>query len=194
MHWLYDNWYKSTLFLAVYLLIFLILFVLQTDFALFLIWLQFIVYLIHQFEEYILPGGFVAFFNKNLLQSKMADYPLDKRASFWINIPIIFIAFPLSAILAGTLDISIGIWTAYFSVINAASHVGMSFKYKYNPGLLVSMFLNIPVGLYTIYFFASENLISFQHQLIGCGIGLLTQAAVMIFGFKVLKPKANPSH
>lgn len=191
MKWLYDNWYKSTLFLAVYLLVFLILFVLKTDFALFLIWLQFVVYLIHQFEEYILPGGFVAFFNKNLLQSKMADYPLDKRASFWINIPIIFIAFPLSAILAGTLDIAIGIWTAYFSVINAASHVGMSFKYKYNPGLLVSMFLNIPVGLYTIYFFASENLISSQHQLIGCGIGLLTQAAVMIYGFKVLKPKAN---
>ncbi|NRB63778.1 MAG: HXXEE domain-containing protein [Saprospiraceae bacterium] len=192
MKWLYDNWYKSTLFLAVYLLVFLILFVLKTDFALFLIWLQFVVYLIHQFEEYILPGGFVAFFNKNLLQSKIADYPLDKKASFWINIPIIFIAFPLSAILAGTLDIAIGIWTAYFSVINAASHVGMSFKYKYNPGLLVSMFLNIPVGLYTIYFFASENLISFQHQLIGCGIGLLTQAAVMIYGFRVLKPKVNP--
>ena len=192
MKWLYDNWYKSTLFLAVYLLVFLILFVLKTDFALFLIWLQFVVYLIHQFEEYILPGGFVAFFNKNLLQSKIADYPLDKKASFWINIPIIFIAFPLSAILAGTLDIAIGIWTAYFSVINAASHVGMSFMYKYNPGLLVSMFLNIPVGLYTIYFFASENLISFQHQLIGCGIGLLTQAAVMIYGFRVLKPKVNP--
>ena len=59
MKWLYGNWYKSTIFLAVYLLIFLVIFLLETNFALFLIWIQFVVYLFHQFEEYIFPGGFV---------------------------------------------------------------------------------------------------------------------------------------
>ena len=36
-------------------------------------------------------------------------FSLEKKASFWINIPIIFIAYPISAILAGYIDISIGI-------------------------------------------------------------------------------------
>ncbi len=191
MKWLYDNWYKSTIFLAIYLLIVLCIFVMKTDFALFLIWIQMVVYLLHQFEEYILPGGFVEFFNKKPLGSQKGDFPLNKVASFWINIPIIFIAYPLSAILAGYIDISIGIWTAYFSIINALSHVGMFFKYKYNPGLFVSLFLNIPVGAYTIYYFASQNLVSMNAQLVGLILGLLGQVVVMIYGFKVLKPKVR---
>ena len=191
MKWLYGNWYKSTIFLAVYLLIFLVIFLLETNFALFLIWIQFVVYLFHQFEEYIFPGGFVEFFNKKPLNSKKPNFPLDEKASFWINIPIIFIAYPISAILAGYIDISIGIWTAYFSVINAISHVGMFFKFKYNPGLIVSTFVNIPVGLYTISYFYSQNLISINEQLIGLIIGLLIQGVIMTYGFKVLKPKVK---
>ena len=100
-------------------------------------------------------------------------------------------AYPLSAILAGQVDISIGIWTAYFSIINAISHVGIYFKHRYNPGFFVSLFLNIPVGIYTIHYFNAQNLISINEQLIGLAIGLLIQAAVMIYGFKVLKPKVK---
>ena len=191
MKWLYENWYKSTIFIALYLLIMLFLFLFDTDFPLFLIWIQFVVYLFHQFEEYILPGGFVKFFNNKMLESNKYNYPLDDVASFWINIPIIFMAYPLSAILAGQVDISVGIWTAYFSIINALSHVGIYFKHRYNPGFFVSLFLNIPVGIYTIHYFNAQNLISINEQLIGLAIGLLIQAAVMIYGFKVLKPKVN---
>ena len=191
MKWLYKNWYKSTIYIAIYLLIMLFLFLFDTDFPLFLIWIQFVVYLFHQFEEYILPGGFVKFFNNKMLGSNKDNYPLDNVASFWINIPIIFMAYPLSAILAGQVDISIGIWTAYFSIINAISHVGIYFKHRYNPGFFVSLFLNIPVGIYTIYYFNAQNLISINEQLIGLAIGSLIQAAVMIYGFKVLKPKVR---
>ncbi len=191
MKWLYENWYKSTIFIAIYILLVLLLFVLETDFALFLIWIQFVVYLLHQFEEYILPGGFVKFFNHKILGSTQDNYPLDEVASFWINIPIIFIAYPLSAILAGSIDISIGIWTAYFSIINAISHVGMFFKHKYNPGFIVSLFLNIPIGIYTIHYFYAQNIISINDHLIGLLIGIFIQAIVMIYGFKILKPKVK---
>jgi hypothetical protein len=189
MKWLYENWYKSTIFIAIYMLILLFLFVFETDFPLFLIWIQFVVYLFHQFEEYVLPGGFLEFLNKKTLGSQKSDFPADKKFSFWINIPIIFIGYPLSAILSGHIDISIGIWTAYFSIINAMSHVGMFFKYRYNPGFFVSLFLNIPIGVYAIYYFASQNLISMNAQVIGLVIGLLVQGVVMMLGFKVLKPK-----
>ena len=67
----------------------------------------------------------------------------------------------------------------------------MFFKFKYNPGLIVSTFLNIPVGLYTISYFYSQNLISINEQLIGLIIGLLIQGAIMTYGFKFLKPKVK---
>ena len=101
MNWLYNNWYKLTAPLALLISIPLFTNTYHEDFPLFLIWIQTVVYLIHQFEEYILPGGFVKFFNHKLLDSQYDDQPLDKVASFWINIPIIFVAFPLSAYLAG---------------------------------------------------------------------------------------------
>lgn len=191
MKWLYNNWSASTPFLAIYLLIFLVIFVLEENFALFLIWLQTVVYFFHQFEEYIVPGGFVAFFNTKALGSKKTDFPLDKKSSFWINIPIIFIAFPLSAILAGHFDISLGVWTTYFSIINALSHVGMFFKYRYKPGLVVSVLLNIPIGIYTLHYLSTNNIISLQTNLISFAIGFLVQITVMTYGFLVLKPKVQ---
>ena len=189
MKWLYENWAKSTIFLAIYSLIFLFSYVLQKDFALFLIWLQLPVYFFHQFEEYIVPGGFVDYFNTKVLGSSRGDTPLNKKVSFWINIPIIYIAFPISAILAGSIDISIGIWTAYFSTINAMSHIIMAIKDKYNPGTIVSCLLNIPVGVFTIYYFISHHIITLSAHMSGLVIGLAVQGAVMIYGFAVLKPK-----
>lgn len=191
MSWLVDNWYKSTLVIALPLLLLISYLYFNDNFSLFLIWLQTVVYLIHQFEEYVFPGGFVEFFNKNALGSKEKEFPLDKIASFWINIPIIFIAFPLSAILASYYDISFGVWTVYFSIINALSHVGMFFQFRYNPGFIVSLFLNIPVGIFTLYFLHSSHLISLKVSLVSFGVGLLLQGSLMIYGFLYLKPKVN---
>ena len=39
------------------------------------------------------------------------------------NILVIFIAYPVTATLSQFLGISLGMWTAYFFIINAASHV-----------------------------------------------------------------------
>ena len=191
LNWLYRNWYYSTIFLAIFVLIFSMAYILDEDMALFLIWMQTVVYFVHQFEEYVLPGGFVEFFNREMLGSTSADFPLDSKASFWINIPIIFVAFPISALLSGIVGFTIGLWTAYFSLINALSHVGMSLKVGYNPGLIVSTFLNIPVSLFTIYYFISNGISSITSNLTSFLIALLVQITLMIYGFRVLKPRAK---
>ena len=85
MKWLIENWNESTIFLAIYVLIMLICFVMKENFPLFLIWLQIPVYFLHQFEEYILPGGFMDFFNIKVLGSDKSDFPLNKKESFWIT-------------------------------------------------------------------------------------------------------------
>jgi hypothetical protein len=77
MKWLYENWMKATIFLAVYSFILLWLYVKEQNYALFLIWLQTPIYWTHEFEEYVYPGGFLDFFNRNMMGSIRGDKPLD---------------------------------------------------------------------------------------------------------------------
>ena len=49
--------------------------------ALTLIWLQCPFYWAHEFEEYVLPGGFLDFFNRNMMGSTRGDKPLTKVGS-----------------------------------------------------------------------------------------------------------------
>jgi hypothetical protein len=187
--WLERYWPMSTVFLAVYVTMLLALFVLRTDFPLFLIWAQLPVYFLHQFEEYVFPGGFKEFFNTKVLGSPVAAEPLNARVSVWINVPIVYVAFPISAVLATTVALPFGLWMAYFSIINALSHVVMFAKLGYNPGFIVSLLLNIPVGIYTIVYLSTHGLVSPMVQVVSAGIGLAVQVALMIYGFGVLKPR-----
>ena len=191
LKWLYENWMKATPFLALYSFILVFLYVKDANYPLYLIWLQGIVYWVHEFEEYIYPSGFLDYFNRHAMGSKRGDYPLTKIGSFWINIPLIYVAMPLSAILAHFFGLAWGLWTAYFSALNALSHVGMAvvFKNKYNPGLVASVFLNIPIGVYTVWYFISNNLVSVQVNVISLIIGALAQGSMMIYGFGYLVPK-----
>ena len=189
--WLVEHWPKATIFLAIYTFVLLFLYLFEENLLLFLLWVQTPIYWLHQFEEYIYPGGFAAFFNNNLLGSRKNDWPLTKTFSFWINIPIIFVAFPLSAILAGSIDLSWGIWTAYFSILNALSHGGMFFKFGYNPGFIISLFLNIPVGVYTLYTYFNNSVLSPTEHIAGAGIAFFVQGGLMVWGLVFLRRRVQ---
>ena len=98
---------------------------------------------------------------------------------------------PFSAILAHFYGIEWGLWTAYFSFLNAFAHVIMFFVFgrKYNPGLVVSILLNIPVAIYMSWYFWSNNLITVQTNVISIIVAVLAQASMMIYGFAYLVPK-----
>ena len=189
MNWLLKHWYNATIFLAIYTTVLLVMYVSKQNFALFLIWLQTPVYFMHEFEEYILPGGFKSFFNTKIMGSQNSQFPLTDKVSFWINVPVIFIAMPVSAILATYFGLGWGIWTAAFSVLNAAAHVAWFFKFKYNPGLVVSVLLNIPVGCYAIWYFIQHQLVTTPVWIISIIFGVMVQVVMTAYGFVVLKPK-----
>jgi len=73
--------------------VFLLLFLFRPDIdkILFLIWLQVPIYLLHQFEEHAISGGFKDFVNKKVFKILDGDYPLDDVSIFWINIPIVWV-------------------------------------------------------------------------------------------------------
>ena len=191
MKWLYENWMKATPFLAFYTFILVFLYVKDINYPLYLIWLQGIIYWVHEFEEYILPGGFLAFFNHNMMRSNQDEYPLTKVGSFWINIPLVYVAMPFSALLAHFFGLEWGLWTAYFSFLNAFAHAIMFFIFgrKYNPGLIISIFLNIPFAIYMVWYFFDNNLVTTQGNIISIIVAIIAQASMMIYGFGYLVPK-----
>lgn len=191
MKWLYENWMKATPFLAFYTFVLVFLYVKDVNYPLYLIWLQGIIYWVHEFEEYILPGGFLAFFNHNMMRSNQDEYPLTKVGSFWINIPLVYVAMPFSALLAHFFGLEWGLWTAYFSFLNAFAHVIMFliFGRKYNPGLIISIFLNIPFAIYMVWYFFDNNLVTTQGNIISIIVAIIAQASMMIYGFGYLVPK-----
>ena len=166
LNWLYENWMKGTPFLALYTFILIWLYVKDANYPLFLIWLQCSAYWLHEFEEYVCPGGFLDFFNRGPLGSTRGDKPLTKAGSFWINIPLMYVLLPLSGILSHFFGIDWGLWTAYYSTLNASAHVVMFFIFgrKYNPGLVASVLVNIPLGIYMIYYFLSNGLVSTEER------------------------------
>jgi hypothetical protein len=130
--------------------------------ALTAVWIQFIVYLVHEFEEHVWPGGFKDYIDERLAGPMLRarypdaaipdhDFPLDDRAVFWINISFIWIAFPLFGVLAGTIDIRFGLFLPWTGIVNATLHILVGLAQRaYNPGLVVSVGLNIPTGIWTL--------------------------------------------
>ena len=116
-----------------------------------MIWLQFPVYLLHEFEEHAFPGGFKKFVNREVFHITNQDMLLDDKNVFWINIPAIWLLFPLGAVIAQNFDLGVGAILPIFGLFNATLHILMAIaKLKYNPGLFVSVILNYPTGIYTL--------------------------------------------
>jgi hypothetical protein len=153
VNYLYKHWSQMGLLIALYVGLMLFSFKSQISLIVLLIWLQFVIYLIHEFEEHAYPGGFKNYINRQIFGSKVNDLPLNDAIVFWINILGVWILFPLGAYLATNVDLKFGMLLPIFGIFNASLHIIMALKKRqYNPGLLVSIFLNYPSGIYTIYY------------------------------------------
>lgn len=176
--WLKRDWAKVGVILSIFLFIFLFVFVKDTDFALFLILVQTPLYMIHETEEYIFPGGFGRFFNIDILKLTTEDKPVDENFIFFINVILIWIILPVFGLLAAE-NYQFGLWIPYFSFFAGVSHIALGIKARkrYNPGLIVSLILNIPVSIWSILYLVEHqilpNSILNPHLIIGLGVNLV---------------------
>jgi hypothetical protein len=176
--WLKKEWAKVGAILSIYLFVMLIVFVRKYDFVVFVLLLQTPLYMLHQTEEYIFPGGFGKFFNIKIFNLETENKPLDENFIFYVNVLLIWIALPVFGLLS-TLNYSFGLWLPYFSFFAGVAHIALAFKARklYNPGLLVSLFINIPIGLWSILYLLEQGLIENFflniYFVIGLGINLI---------------------
>lgn len=200
--WIIEHWPKATPFLAAYTTLFLGLFVYPRDPNIFWIWLQIPVYWMHQFEKHLCPGGIEAFVNVRVLGSSEGDWPLTPERIFWASVPLPWISFPLSAILADKYGAEFGLWMAYYSVFEGVAQVLASYAWwTVSPGLISSLLLTLPIGAVTIRTFHAAAPLSTHLHIIALEVAIMCHGAVLIWVLKFLraevmvgkKPKRRPS-
>jgi hypothetical protein len=180
VNWFYNNWAKLSVLLAIIVTVLIYVFIKPENIVLFLIWMQIPIYLLHQFEEHTW-NGFKNYINKKVFKVKKGDFPLNDKNIFWINIPIIWILMPIFAGLS-SVNIMFGLWIPYFAVFNSLTHVIVSIRnQEYNPGLLVSLILGIPVGIYALIIFYSYITVPTIISIISIFFAILLH--VIVFGY-----------
>lgn len=174
--WVKNNWQKSAILVLVYVLATIIPLYPKLELIEFMLLLAFPLYLIHEIEEYVLPGGFDRFFNENLLKVDFHEkiLPVDKEFVFWGNFIYIWLVIPIFSGL-GLFDIRFAAWLPYFFIFQALSHLGMGIvgKMYINPGIRSSFVLHTPYAIFMIYLLSKNGVLSNPYINIYMVIGLL---------------------
>jgi hypothetical protein len=175
--WLKKDWAKVGFILCLFLFVFLFAFAPNLDFVVFVLLLQTPLYMLHQTEEYVFPGGFAKFFNTQIFHLDTADEPLNETFIFYVNVMLIWLLLPACGLLA-LLDYRWGLWIPYFSFFAGVAHIALSLRARtfYNPGLAISLLLNIPVGLWAILTLLDDGILTQfvnSHFFVGLGVNAL---------------------
>jgi hypothetical protein len=112
-----------------------------------------IIYMIHQIEEHLWPGGFRQFANAHVFKSGDDDWPVSEGGVALVNVGYVWLPILLAALFPGPLR-WLGLAFVAMTLINALTHIGASVRFRiYNPGLITSIVLFLP---FTIWMLARE--------------------------------------
>ncbi|BEP29822.1 HXXEE domain-containing protein [Helicovermis profundi] len=194
LEWIKDNWQKSAVLILIYVLATIIPLYSRINLIEFMFLLAFPLYLVHEIEEYILPGGFVRFFNENLLKvdSHEKILPIDREVVFWINMIYIWLVIPIFSGL-GVINISFAAWIPYFFLFQALSHLVMGIKGKMiiNPGIRSSFILHTPYAIIMIYLLKNNGVISNPYLNMYMVIGFLFNGLLPLMAKFIILPRYN---
>ncbi len=136
-----------------------------------LFWLHLPVLMIHQFEEYVFPGGFKKFFGSKMLNID-SEFMSD-RTIFIGNVGMWFVI--AAAAIVGTKAIWFPVMLLIFNAGNSLAH-SLPFAIKargYNPGFLSSLFLMLPFTVYVVLSVINANLMTTVELIVAIAGGLI---------------------
>lgn len=142
----------------------------------FLMWMNFVTLLIHQFEEYRFPGYFPGMVNVVMYNSEQPDrYPLNTQTALAVNVFMGWVVYLLAALL-NVKAVWLGIASVLVSAGNVIAHTlvfNIKGKTIYNPGLFTSLFLFLPLIIYFFIYLTNFHLATVTDYVIGCIAGIL---------------------
>ena len=160
-HCFHREWRRAGLVVAVFLVVYLSVLVAPANLVLYAMLLCAPLYMLHETEEYLFPGGFVEFANRDLYHQDPRGGLLDENLVYWINMGYIWLPLPLCGLLA-TYDLRLAAWMPYFLIFQAAVHIGLSLAARrwYNPGLATACLLHVPFAVWAIDLLSAAGVIS----------------------------------
>jgi hypothetical protein len=112
-----------------------------------LLWLLAASLLLHQFEEFVFPGGFREFYNQSIRPgNRLTHRSLTPAGILLVNVVVAWPAYFLAALTGGGVSwIATGM--ALVTLLNGLLHTAFLVARKsYNPGTVTALFLLIPVS------------------------------------------------
>lgn len=183
----YANWPRIGIICAIFILLMLFL---NSNAPIgsfeWFYWFSLPLYMIHQFEEYVYPGGFKEDLNKILLGENASGEVLTEKRAFFINIVFIWSLTPVLITLGkiailGELAIIFPTVLMTLVAFNGFIHLGATIRFKrYNPGVIVSVVGNIPLGLYVLIGLGVTGTANVLFLIIGIIIGIISHMVLFV--------------
>jgi hypothetical protein len=109
-----------------------------------------IIYMIHQIEEHLWPGGFRQFANARIFKSGHDDWPVTEGGVALVNVGYVWLPILLAALFPGPLR-WLGLAWIGGTLINALTHIIGAIRLRsYNPGLVTSIVLFLPFTIWAL--------------------------------------------
>lgn len=132
------------------------------------------IYMLHQIEEHLWPGGFRQFANKYVFRSGNPDWPVDIDGVALVNVVYVWLPIVLAIAWPDTFR-WLGLAWIGLTLVNAISHIATSIRFRiYNPGLVTSVALFLPFTIWVLAYDAEAGLLS------GSEIAALIVAGVLL--------------
>lgn len=141
-------------------------------------WLPLPALLVHQTEEWVWPGGFLPWINRDLLGSGADELPITRRDGLIINAGLGW-GVAVTAGLAGERRPAIAAAQLSMDLGNAGLHLGAAARSRsYNPGSASAAALLLPLGAAGLYRLWRQRARRREIAL-GAAAGALSAAALM---------------
>lgn len=154
------------------------------DIIVYLYFIHLPVLMIHEFEEYVFPGGFKEFFNGKTvfaMDPVEQDVPLNEALIFWINIGV-WLFIILGALLVNVVPWFGLIFILFNAIFNGFGHIFLfQIKVKgYNPGLVTTILFIVPLSIFVVLNIQNQSSFSTLDWVISIVGGLLVGALLPI--------------
>ena len=109
-----------------------------------------VLYMLHQTEEHLWPGGFRQFTNAHVFHSGNDDWPVDIPGVALINIGYVWLPVGLAALFPDALR-WLGLAWVGLTLINGIIHIVTTIRLRiYNPGLITGIVLFLPFTIFVL--------------------------------------------
>jgi hypothetical protein len=193
LNWLVEKWQwpYATLFAAGFLVALAPLVFLFAGVPLGLVYLQLPIYMLHQFEEHR-DDRFRLWVNKMLAEGQDVLTPI---ATFWINSILVWALDLVALYLACFASLSLGLIAIYLPILNAFGHIiPAAVRKQYNPGLITSLLLFLPVGAASAAIVGRSANAGFQDHLLALGLAIAVHATIIVHVRRRISALAHTDH